>query len=96
VAPAYRYRRAVELFFRRPECIPGARHLVAHGRNGVTLPMYAALIVSLLIVLRTGREATKRAYEVIRFDLAGWVTDEGFEAHLSEPERREASARTTG
>jgi Transposase DDE domain len=95
VALAYRYRWTVELFFRWLKCILGARHLISRSRNGVTLQMYAALIVSLLIVLRTGRKATKRTYQTIEFYLLGWVTDEEFEAHLNKLERREKSARKT-
>ncbi len=87
VALAYRYRWTVELFFRWMKCILGARHLIAHSRNGVTLQMYAALIVSLLIVLRVGRKPTKRTFETIQFYLLGWVTDEEFERHLSKLER---------
>jgi hypothetical protein len=33
--------------------------------------MYAPTIVSLLIVLRTGRQPTKRTFETIPFDLLG-------------------------
>jgi IS4 transposase len=84
VALAYRYRWTVELFFRWLKCILGARHLIAHSQNGVTLQMYAALIVSLLIVLRIGRKPTKRTYETIQFYLVGWVTDEEFDVHLSK------------
>jgi hypothetical protein len=83
VALAYRYRWSVELFFRWLKCVLGARHLIAHNRNGVTLQMYAALIVSLLIVLRTGRKPTKRTFETIQFHLLGWVSDEEFDAHLA-------------
>lgn len=83
VALAYRYRWSVELFFRWLKCVLGARHLIAQNRNGVTLQMYAALIVSLLIVLRTGRKPTKRTFEMIQFHLLGWVSDEEFEAHLA-------------
>ncbi len=83
VALAYRYRWTVELFFRWLKCILGARHLIAHNRNGVTLQMYAALIVSLLIALRTGLKPTKRTFEVIQFYLLGWVSDEEFDAHLA-------------
>jgi hypothetical protein len=82
VALAYRYRWSVELFFRWLKCVLGARHLIAHNENGVTLQMYAALIVSLLIVLRTGRKPTKRTFEMIQFYLLGWVSDEEFDAHL--------------
>ena len=83
VALAYRYRWTVELFFRWLKCVLGARHLIATNQNGVTLQMYAALIVSLLIVLRTGRKPTKRTFETIQFHLLGWVSDEEFEAHLA-------------
>jgi Transposase DDE domain len=96
VALAYRYRWTVELFFRWLKCILGARHLISRGRNGVTLQMYAAVIVSLLIVLRTGRKATKRTYQTVEFYLLGWVSDEEFEAHLSKLERREKSAKKIG
>jgi hypothetical protein len=83
VALGYRYRWGVELFFRWLKCVLGSRHLLAHNRNGVTMQMYAALIVSLLIVLRTGRKPTKRTFETIRFHLLGWVSDEEFDAHLA-------------
>lgn len=72
---------------------PRARHLIAESQNGVTLQMYAALIVSLLIVLRAGRKPTKRTFETIQFYLLGWVTDEEFEAHLSKLKEAEASSK---
>ena len=83
VALAYRYRWTVELFFRWLKCVLGARHLIAHNQNGVTLQMYAALIVSLLIVLRTGRKPTKRTFETIQLHLLGWVSEKEFDAHLA-------------
>jgi hypothetical protein len=83
VALAYRYRWSVELFFRWLKCVLGARHLIAHNENGVTLQMYAALMVSLLIVLRTGRKPTKRTFEMIQFYLLGWVSDKEFDAHVA-------------
>ena len=89
VALAYRYRWTVELFFRWLKCILGARHLVAENRNGVTLQLYAALIVSLLIALRAGRKPTKRTLEVVQHYRLGWVKDEEFEAHLNKLARVE-------
>ena len=83
VALGYRHRWSVELFFRWLKCVLGSRHLIAQNRNGVTLQMYAALIVSLLIVIRTGRKPTKRTFEMIGFHLLGWVSDEEFDAHLA-------------
>jgi hypothetical protein len=93
VALAYRYRWTVELFFRWLKSILGARHLIAQSQNGVTLQMYAALIVSLLIVLRTGRKPTKRTFETIQFYLLGWVSDEEFESHLSKLKESERSSK---
>jgi hypothetical protein len=82
VALAYRHRWSVELFFRWLKCVLGARHLISHRDNGVQLQMYAALIVSLLIVLHAGRKPTKRTFETIQFYLAGWVSDAELDAHL--------------
>lgn len=82
VAIAYRYRWTIELFFRWLKCVLGARHLLSHQRNGIELQLYAALIVSLLIAIRTGSKPTKRTFETIQFYLLGWVTDDEFDAHL--------------
>lgn len=83
VAQAYRHRWTIELFFRWLKSVLGCRHLIAENPNGVLLQMYAALIVSLLIVLRTGRQPTKRMFELIQFSLLGWVSDAEFDAGLS-------------
>jgi Transposase DDE domain len=82
VAIAYRYRWSIELFFRWLKCILGARHLVSHNENGVTLQLYAALIVSLLIAIRTNAKPNKRTFETIQFYLLGWVSEAEFADHL--------------
>jgi hypothetical protein len=87
VAQGYRYRWTIELFFRWLKCVLGAGHLLSHKRNGVELQMYAALIVSLLITIRTGSKPTRRTFETIQFYLLGWVTDDEFEAHLESLKR---------
>lgn len=83
VALAYKYRWTVELFFRWLKSVLGCRHLIAESPNGVLLQMYAALIVCLLIQLRTGRQPTKRTFEAIQFYLLGWVSDEELDRHLA-------------
>jgi hypothetical protein len=87
VALAYRYRWTIELFFRWLKSVLGCRHLVAENPNGVLLQMYAALIASLLIQLRTGRQPTKRTFEAIQFYLLGWVSDDELDAHLAALEK---------
>lgn len=84
VALAYRYRWLVELFFRWLKCVLGARHLISYKPEGVTIQIYAALIVSLLMALYTGLKPTKRIFETIQFYLAGWVTDEELAAFLTK------------
>ncbi len=56
--------------------------------TGIAIQMYAALIVSLLITIRTGSKQTKRTFETIQFYLLGWVDDEEFAAHLARLKER--------
>ena len=49
----------------------------------MTLQLYAALIVSLLIAIRTGAKPNRRTFETIQFYLLGWVSETEFTAHLA-------------
>jgi IS4 transposase len=82
VALGYRFRWAVELFFRWFKCVLGCRHLLATSENGVTIQLYVGLIASLLISLWTGRKPTKRTLEILQFYFMGWATLEEVQAHL--------------
>lgn len=82
VALGYRFRWAVELFFRWFKCILGCRHLLSTSRNGVTIQLYVGIIASLLISLWTGRKPTKRTLEMLQFYFSGWATAEEVQAHL--------------
>jgi Transposase DDE domain len=84
VALAYRFRWAVELFFRWFKCILGCQHLLLEDANGVALQAYAALIASLLIVLWTGRKPTKRTWEMVQFYFIGWASEEELLTHLGK------------
>jgi hypothetical protein len=82
IALAYRFRWAVELFFRWLKCVLGCRHLLSQSENGVRLQVYTALIASLLISLWVGRAPTKRTYEMVCFYLTGWATEAELGAHI--------------
>src|SRR5262249_51338692 len=84
VALAYRFRWAVELFFRWFKCILGCRHLLSTSPNGVTLQVYLALIASLLISLWVGRKPTQRTLEMLQFYFTGWATVDELQAHLDK------------
>jgi hypothetical protein len=75
IAVAYRYRWAVELFFRWLKCVLGCRHLLCESANGVTFQVYSAIIASLLLSLWIGRAPNKATYEMVCHYLSGWATE---------------------
>ena len=51
------------------------RHLISHGKNGLTLGFYVATIAVLLIYLRTGRRrVSKYAYNALCLVAQGAMT----------------------
>jgi hypothetical protein len=82
VALAYRFRWAVELFFRWLKCILGCRHLLALSQQGVTIQVYLAMIASLLITLWVGRKPSVRTLEMIQFYFQGWASEAELQAHF--------------
>jgi hypothetical protein len=84
VGLGYRYRWAVELFFRWFKCILNCRHLLANSRDGVTIQVYLAIIASLLITLWTDRKPTLRTFEMFQFYFGGWATEDELTAHIDK------------
>lgn len=92
VALGYRFRWAVELFFRWFKCVLGRRHLLSESQNGVTIQVYVAMIASLLLSLWVGKKPTKRTYEMFCFYFSGWATEEELTAHLESLKDQEANS----
>ena len=86
VALGYRYRWAIELFFRWFKCILGCKHLLSNSQNGVTIQVYLGIIASLLISLWTGKKPTKRTWEMLQFYFCGLATAEELQAHIDQLE----------
>ena len=84
VALAYRYRWSVELFFRWFKCILGCQHLLSNCENGVEIQVYVAIIASLLVSLWTGKNTTKRTYEMLCFYFCGMADEDELLAHLNK------------
>jgi hypothetical protein len=82
IALAYRYRWAIELFFRWFKCILGCKHLLSTSQNGVTIQVYLGIIASLLISLWVGKKPTKRTWEMLQFYFTGWATVEELLQHI--------------
>ena len=87
VALIYRYRWQVELFFKWVKCILGCRHWLAESPQGVTIQVYCALIASVLLVLWTGRQPTKRQWEALQLYWLGWVTLDELTAALASAKK---------
>lgn len=90
VALGYRFRWAVELFFRWFKCVLGCRHLLSTSRDGVTIQLYVGVIASLLISLWTGKKPTKRTLEMLQFYFAGLASEEELQEHIDKLHRQES------
>jgi hypothetical protein len=84
VALIYRYRYAIELFFRFFKHVLGCRHLLSADRPGIEIQTYCAIIACMLISLSTGRKPTLRTYEMICYFLMGWASEAELLAHLAK------------
>jgi hypothetical protein len=84
IAVLYQRRWTIEIFFRFLKHILGCRHLLSTDPVGVEIQAYCAIIACLLIALWTGKQPTKRTYEMICFYFIGWADEEELLAHVQK------------
>lgn len=84
IAALYSLRWTIELYFRMIKQLLGCRHLLSTKPAGVEIQAYMAIIACLLILVHTGRQPTKRTYEMICFYLLGWASLEELESHIAK------------
>jgi len=77
------------MFFRFFKHLLGCRHLLSEDPVGVEIQTYCAIIACMLISLWTGRQPTKRTYEMICFYFIGWASQDELIAHLQKLKRHE-------
>jgi len=82
ISEMYRLRWLIENFFRMFKQLLGCRHLLSTKPNGVEIQVYCGIIACLLIMLYTGRQPTKRTFEMVCFFLSGWASLEELERHI--------------
>jgi hypothetical protein len=90
IAFLYQRRWTIEIFFRFLKHILGCRHLLSTDPVGVEIQAYCAIIACLLIALWTGKQPTKRTYEMICFYFIGWADEEELLAHLAKLKNHDA------
>jgi hypothetical protein len=86
----YQCRWMIEIFFRFLKHILGCRHLLSTDPVGVEIQAYCAIIACLLIALWTGKQPTKRTYEMICFYFLGLADEEELLAHLEKLKKQNA------
>jgi len=84
IAALYELRWTIELYFRIIKQLLGCRHLLSTKSEGVTIQIYMAIIVCIMILAMTGKMPTKRTYEMICFYLLGWADLEELESHIKK------------
>ena len=89
IALIFKYRWAVEIFFRFFKHVLGCRHLLSHNRNGIALQTYAAIIACMLISLWTGRKPTLRTYEMLCWYFTGMADEEEQLAHIGRLQKQD-------
>jgi hypothetical protein len=86
----YQRRWLIEIFFRFLKHILGCRHLLSTDPVGVEIQAYCAIIACLLMALWTGKQPTKRTYEMICLYFIGWADEEELLAHLEKLKKQDA------
>jgi IS4 transposase len=94
VGEVYRWRWQIELFFRWLKVHAHFRHVISHGKNGLTLSFYVAVIGVLLIYLHSGRRrVSKYAYNMLCMVAAGWGSLQDILPVLARREHEQDLAR---
>lgn len=88
IALIFKYRWAVEIFFRFFKHVLGCRHLLSYNHNGIELQTYAAIIACMLIALWTGRKPTLRTYEMLCWYFTGMADEEELLAHIARLQKQ--------
>jgi hypothetical protein len=83
IALIYRYRWAIEIFFRFFKQILGCRHLLSQRREGILIQVYCAIIACMLINLWTGTRPTKRTVEMLAWYFLGLASEDEVMRHIA-------------
>ena len=79
----------IEIFFRFLKHILGCRRLLSTDPVGIEIQAYCAIIACLLIALWTGKQPTKRTYEMVCWYFLGLADDNDLMNHLAKLKARD-------
>ena len=72
----YRHRWQIELFFRWLKCMANVKHFFSESLAGVTLQIYAAIIGTLLIAVKTGSQPNVYSFSTMSAAISGLIDPE--------------------
>lgn len=78
----FRYRWAIEVFFRFFKQVLGCKHLLSNRPEGVMIQVYCAVIACMLVNLWTGAKPNKRTVEMLAFYFMGWASEAEVQRHI--------------
>lgn len=82
----YRYRYAIEIFFRFFKQLLGCRHLISDCADGVRIQCYCAMIACMLINLHTARSIDRGTWEMACYFVGGLASEADLLAYLNRPD----------
>jgi hypothetical protein len=92
ISVLYRLRWQIELFFRWLKVLAGFSHLVSQSARGITMQFYIAVLMTLLIHLRTGSRVSKYGLLWVCWLAGGHATPEAMAQAMARHENERASA----
>lgn len=92
VVELYRSRWKIELFFRWLKVFACFDHLINQSPRGITTQFYVAVLLTLLLHLRSGMPVSKHTLHVVAMSAAGQLSDEAMAMLLA---RRESEREKT-
>lgn len=84
IALIYRYRWAIEIFFRFFKQILGCKHLLSQRPEGILIQVYCAIIACMLINLWTGTKPNKRTIEMLALYFMGVASEQEVMRHIAK------------
>ena len=79
----YRYRWTIEIFFRFFKQMLGCGHLFWQHPKGIVLETYCAILACVLMHQATGRQPTRRTFEMLCYYVMGWADLDEVWTHVS-------------
>ena len=93
IGTIYRHRWQIELFFRWLKVWANFDHLLSHGKKGITLQFYVAIIACLLMYVRSGRKLNKYSLFLLGQVAAGQIEFDAIVPMLDRIEREKEQQR---